>query len=292
MTRLVGVKCPGLHSVFSELKLAADDTDNRQKITYAVTEFEERYGLVLMAVTAPGLAGTIKAFVRPQPQAQTAFADLKQLVSPGLFAGQRALIVGGSRGLGEVTAKLLAAGGAQVQLTYCTGKSDAQKIVDEITGAGGQAGLCEWDVLQPRNNWSGLTSSTHLYYFASPHISGSEKTGFSSALFGTFCNYYVNGFAATAEGLQKIGLRNVFYPSTVFIDEMPANFLEYAMAKNAGEVLCQALGKKYPAMYFYYPRLPKMATDQTVGFHPVQNPAPAPILLAALQNFNDSTGLK
>jgi hypothetical protein len=32
-----------------------------------------------------------------------------------------------------------------------------------------------------------------------------------------------------------------------------------------------------------------MATDQTAGLHPVQNPDPAPIILAALQNFKDIT---
>ncbi len=289
MTRLVGVKCPGLQSIFSELNLTSSETGDLQKIKYAVSEFDDRHGLVLMAVTAPGLCGTIGAFIRPQSQAQSSFLDLKKLINEGKFAGQRALIVGGSRGLGEVTAKLLAAGGAQVQVTYHMGKSDAQKVVDEIIRDGGQASACEFDVLQPLNDWAGLKAPTHLYYFASPFISSSEKTNFSSTQFNAFCSYYVNGFAGVVEALQKLGLRNIFYPSTVFIDEMPANFLEYAMAKNAGEMLCQAFGKKYPKMHFYCPRLPKMATDQTVTFHPVKNPDPAPIILAALQNFRDST---
>jgi hypothetical protein len=288
MTRLVGVKCPGLQSIFSELNLTGGETDDLQKIKYAVSEFDDRYGLVLMAIAAPGLRGTIRAFIRPQPQAQATFLDLKKLIKDGEFVGQRALIVGGSRGLGEVTAKLLAAGEAQVQVTYRMGKNDAQKVVDEIIGGGGQASACELDVLQPRNDWAGLTAPTHLYYFASPFISGSEDASFSSTQFNTFCSYYVNGFAGMVETLQKLGLRNVFYPSTVFIDEMPAKFLEYAIAKNAGEVLCQAFEKKYPEIHFYYPRLPKMATDQTVSFHPAQNADPASIILAALQNFRDS----
>ena len=286
MTRLVGVKCPGLHSIFSELSLTAADTGDLKKIKYAVSEFDER-GLVMMSVAAPGLDGTIRAFIRPQPQMQTSFLDLKKLVSNGAFAGQRALVVGGSRGLGEVAAKLLAAGGAQVQLTYRLGKSDAQKIADEIIAGGGQASLCELDVLKPPKEWLGQSTPTHLYYFASPHISKSANF-FSSTLFNTFCSYYVNAFAEIVEPLQKLGLQNVFYPSTVFIDQLPANFLEYALAKNAGEVLCQALGKKYPEMYFHCPRLPKMATDQTVSLEPVQSPDPAPIILTALQTFRDS----
>lgn len=292
MTRLVGTKCPGLHSIFSELKLTAINSCDLQKIKYSVSEFDDRYGLVLMAVTAPGLCGTIKAFIRPQPQAQAAFLDLKKLVQDGAFARQRALVVGGSRGLGEVAAKLIAAGGAQVQFTYHRGRTDAQKVVEEILAGGGCASICELDILQPQNDLGGVTPPTHLYYFASPFILGSGKKNFSAELFNTFCNYYVGGFAGIVESMQKLGLRNVFYPSTVFIDEMPSNFLEYALAKSAGEVLCQALGKKYPEMHFHYPRLPKMATDQTASLPPVQNPDPAPIILAALQNFRNSIASK
>jgi len=286
MTRLVGVKCPGLHSIFSELKLATSDTGDLKKIKYSVSEFEDRYGLVSMSVVAPGLCGTIKAIIRPQPQVQTKFTALKKMINPEAFARQRALVVGGSRGLGEVTAKLLAAGGAEVQLTYRMGKTDAQKVVDEILADGGRASLYELDILQPHNSWVGLTAPTHLYYFASPFISGSEKN-FSFTVFNNFCNYYVSGFASIVESLQKLGLQNVFYPSTVFIDEMPSGFVEYVTAKGAGEKLCKALGKKYPEINFYCPRLPKMATDQTVSLHPVKNPDSTPIILAALHNFKD-----
>jgi hypothetical protein len=286
-TRLVGVKCPGLHSIFSELKLIASHTVDLKKIKYAVSEYDERYGLALLAIAAPGLNGNIKAFLRPEPQVQPPYLNLKKLVKDGEFAGQRALVVGGSRGLGEVAAKLLAAGGAEVQLTYRVGKPDAQRVVDEIIACGGLATLCELDVLRQQHDWVGVSMPSHLYYFASPLITGSAKN-FSSVLFNSFCDYFVSGFAGVVESLQKLGLRNVFYPSTVFIDERPNNFAEYFLAKSAGEGLCQALGQKYSGMHLYYPRLPKMATDQTASLQPVQSLDPAPIILEALQNFRAS----
>lgn len=287
MTRLVGVKCPGLNSIFSELKLAAASPDEVKKIQYAVSEFDARYGLTLLAVAAPGLSGSIKAFLRPPPQNQTSFKNLKRLVGEGEFAGQRALVVGGSRGLGEVAAKLLAAGGAMVQLTYRVGKTDAQKVVDEILTGGGHASMSELDVLHPQGDRAGMTAPTHLYYFATPFISGSEKN-FSPALYQTFHSYFIDGFAGVVESFQKAGLKNVFYPSTVFIDENPGNFAEYIQAKSTGEALCQTLAQKNPGMIFYCPRLPKMATDQTASLQPVPAPDSAPIILDALQKFRDS----
>lgn len=292
MTRLVGVKCPGLQSIFSELKLTASDTADLKKIKYAVSNLDNRFGLVSMAVTAPGLCGSIKAYIRPQAQAQSAFLDLKKLVRAREFAGQRALIVGGSRGLGEVAAKLLAAGGAEVQLTYHMGKFDALRIVDEILAGEGHASICELNVLQPQIDWVGRTAPTHLYYFASPFISGSKKKNFSPVLFNAFCNYYVSGFAGVVESFQKLGLKNVFYPSTVFVDELPPNFSEYVIAKSAGEAMCRVFAKKHHEMFFFCPRLPKMATDQTASLFPIQNPDPAPIILTALLNFRDSVDLK
>ncbi|QOY90732.1 SDR family oxidoreductase [Paludibaculum fermentans] len=49
------------------------------------------------------------------------------------------LITGGSRGIGAATARLAAAKGYTVCLTYLTGNEEAAKVTGEITAAGGQA---------------------------------------------------------------------------------------------------------------------------------------------------------
>lgn len=49
------------------------------------------------------------------------------------------LITGGSRGIGAATARLAAAKGHAVCLTYLSGSEDAARVTDEITSAGGQA---------------------------------------------------------------------------------------------------------------------------------------------------------
>ena len=59
---------------------------------------------------------------------------------------QSALIIGGSRGIGEVTAKILAAGGANVLITYNKGKNDAEKVVSDINSHGGVAAMLHYDI--------------------------------------------------------------------------------------------------------------------------------------------------
>ncbi len=61
------------------------------------------------------------SFARVPPVEQPTMRSLAGLVAPTEFAGCVALIVGGSRGLGELTAKLISSGGGRVIVTWQTG---------------------------------------------------------------------------------------------------------------------------------------------------------------------------
>ena len=103
-----------------------------------------------MAAEAPGMKGQIKSLLstktsRDNPSSRIVCRE----VESEEFAAQRALIVGGSRGLGEVTAKLLAAGGAEVVITYYHGEQDARRIVAEIVSHGANAEYLPLNVLEP-----------------------------------------------------------------------------------------------------------------------------------------------
>lgn len=60
-------------------------------------------------------------------------------LAPGALAGKTALITGSSRGIGADTARYLAAAGANVVINYRSKAPRAEKIVAEITEAGGVA---------------------------------------------------------------------------------------------------------------------------------------------------------
>ncbi len=289
-TRLVGMECPGHHSIFSSLNLAFfSDSGGVATLYYHVSDCNKRLALVSMDVKAPGVKGQLKAFLRPLPQGQAAFTDVCRQVESEEFSAQQALIVGGSRGLGEVTAKLLAAGGAEVILTYYRGEQDAQRIVEEIVAHGAHADCLPLNVLEPSQGLpdriADPSKPLYLYYFATPYIFGAAKGKFSSQRFDTFSKYYVSGFHRTVQTLADptIGLRKVFYPSSAAIEELPMDMAEYAAAKMAGELLCDFLQKAHPGLIIHKPRLPRVATDQTVSLLPVNNQEPVPVLLRNLR---------
>ena len=53
--------------------------------------------------------------------------------------GRRALVTGASRGIGAEIVRHLAADGASVAFTYGRSSAEAEKLVAEVTAAGGKA---------------------------------------------------------------------------------------------------------------------------------------------------------
>ena len=57
------------------------------------------------------------------------------------LTGQRALVTGGSRGIGAATARMLARHGADVAITYRTRQADAEAVANEIVAMGRRASI-------------------------------------------------------------------------------------------------------------------------------------------------------
>ena len=116
-----------------------------------------------------------------------------------------------------------------------------------------------------------------------PFIFQASRARFSYDLFARFCAFYVDGFESLFRVLKFAGLKNVFYPSSVAIDEHPLGMSEYVAAKLAGEVLCAFLSRTNRQIRFLIPRLPRLATDQTVSILRVDNEDPVPVMLRHLR---------
>jgi len=267
-SRLVGMVCPGLRSLFSHLSLEWEGPGSSVPLAYEVVKTHSQYGLVKMRCRAEGLVGEAEAFAPAEPQRQASISDLVAAVRAGEFQEQVALVIGGSRGLGELTAKVIAAGGGRVLLTYAVGRDDAARVAAEIRDFGGRVDLLQYDVTQPAaRQLSGLGDSipTHVYYYATCHISRARTQAFEPERLARFMAYYVYGFYDLCRCLKDAGPREVrvFYPSSVFVADRPRELTEYAMAKAAGEVLCADLPNLLPGIRVFVERLPRLMTDQT-----------------------------
>jgi len=70
-------------------------------------------------------------------------------MSTATLTGRRALVTGGSRGIGREIVRRLAADGASVAFTYSSSQADAEKLVAEVAGDGGTAIAIQADAAVP-----------------------------------------------------------------------------------------------------------------------------------------------
>lgn len=283
-TRLVGVHCPGLNSIYAQLTLTAnaarDMVTQTGDLAYTISTVDTRFSKINLALEMPGLEGEIIAFFRPAPTAQPSYSEVATTVERDEFDGVRALVVGGSRGLGEIAAKLLAAGGAEVTLSYHSGAGDARRVADEITAGGGQVQIMQLDVTA--ETLPKLPDITLLVYMSSPFIFAARNGVFTSSLFNKFCTHYIDGFNRICTTVAKGRKLNVLYPSSVAVGTLPKNMGEYAAAKAASEILCRHLELNHKGLRIHTPRFDRMPTDQTANIIPVKSADPLPVVHAAL----------
>jgi hypothetical protein len=292
LTRLVGMACPGLHSIFNSLSLKAclPSGEDSAGIRYRVDRVDQRFRRIVQSVRGCGWIGSVTCSARRPPTAQRSLESLKGLLGGNEFSRSTALIVGGSRGLGELTAKLIATGGGNVIITYSKGRSDAELLAHAINESGGRASILHYDVLQePESQLTALkTAPTHLYYFATPAIMDRRGASFNEGRFQGYVAFYISGFVKLVDALslrRPEGLR-VLYPSTVAIDNRPRGMTEYSMAKAAGEILCADIETNQPKILILRPRLPRLPTDQTASLQSVETDDPVEIMLSYIRDLH------
>jgi hypothetical protein len=295
-TRIVGMKCPGMHSIFSRINLefftdkAADVIGGQ--VHYFENYKDERVQIMKVGVKSEKMAGVLDTFFRPTPVAQPSYTELCARVTPSEFIGRRALIIGGSRGVGETTAKILAAGGADVVVTYNHGRTEAQAVEDEINDISlpGTCNFIQLDVCNIDSHsvfcFADGQLPTHIYFFASPYIQANRSNCWDAELFNKFCRFYLQAFSEIvslyAEVEQEGNGLCFFYPSSIYIEKPEKGFSEYAVAKAAGEALCIQLASRYKTSQFIAPRLPRMATDQTSSIISIKSESTFDVMYKAL----------
>ncbi|HEY0682987.1 MAG TPA: SDR family NAD(P)-dependent oxidoreductase [Steroidobacter sp.] len=289
---VVGMVVPGLYSIFSGLRLSLDagDRDVHNRMQFAVLSVARQFRSVRIGICGAGFRGSLEAIYREQPVEQPKIERITALISSEEFRNSTALIIGGSRGLGELTAKLIAAGGGHVAITYAAGKNDADAVVAELKNAGLSCEARFYDVHCPAEEQVvelGMVP-THLYYFATPMIVRRKSGLLDQERFSELTHFYLAAFVEVVQACGRLnpkGLR-VFYPSSNYVDMRPANMTEYAMAKAAGEVLCADLSRFIPGVRVLTRRLPQMLTDQTSSVLKLQSSDSIGIMLPIVREMH------
>jgi hypothetical protein len=261
-TEIVGMELPGLNSLFTQLKV--EFTKQAFKFPkFESIKIDERFGLLNMSYRAIHSRFEIEAFFRDPPAIMPSLKQIAPYIDKDEFRDVKALVVGGSRGLGELTAKIISLGGGSVTATYNLGESDARAFADDLIKAGLDCQICHFDVT--KSYLGNLETFDQLYYFASPKILIESKRPSDDNLYERYLSVYVDSFKNIANMfLAGNSNKGIFYPSTIFIDAPDKDFAMYSRVKALGEKVCIAL-EDHVGVKIMRPRLPRMKTDQTLG---------------------------
>nr|WP_256731328.1 SDR family NAD(P)-dependent oxidoreductase [Sphingomonas sp. dw_22] len=216
--------------------------------------------------------------------------NLRTTISGNLTKNDHVLIVGGSRGIGELTAKLVSLGGARVTITYARGENEAQSVAREIKSTGGKCDVMRLDVSESIAEQMSLPSSpfTHCYYFATPPIFRKRGLAFDRTTLDSFITFYIEAFHELSELLlSRNPQARIFTPSTSAIDERPAGSLEYVTSKLGTERLAEDMSRRHPKARIITSRFPRILTDQTATVLPVRSEDPLSILVPLIHSLHE-----
>ena len=283
----VGMVCPGLHSVFSSVQFVIGPKPTTE-LCFDIRKYDPRFRLFTVSFDG-ALCGELRAFLRPPPQLQPSAREVAGHLRGDEFKGTRSLVLGGSRGLGEITAKIIAAGGGDVIVSYAVGRDDALAVAAEINAYG--RGCCEIAQLQLREAFRGLpgidpSGLDAVYFFSTPRIYARRNELFDRKAFDEFVDFYLQRFYELCRWLEEVQRPRplkVYLPSTIFITERPKGMTEYAMAKAAAEALADDLNRSLSNVTVIHSRLPRLATDQTASILNVSVAANLEAMLAVVR---------
>lgn len=290
VTRLVGLESPGQQSLLSLFDLTPSPSAPADRLFYEVETADPRFSLVKMRVSGGRLEGRVEAFYRPLPVDQAPFEAARAHTGDDAFRGVRALVVGGSRGLGEVAAKLLAAGGADVLVTYRVLGEEAERVVRDICAGGGRATAIRWNALRPERSAAALErlgGPTHLLYFATPRMTPRRQPHFSGSALRSMSALYVDGLVRTCRACRALtdSQLTLFFPSVRWVDQPARGTAESAAAKAAGEAACRSLAAVDRKLRVVIQRFPRLNTDQAQSLTPSPADDPLPVLATALREL-------
>ena len=261
-TRLVGMECPGLYSIFTGLKLQFDGDVTASALNWAVSYWNADLRLMKIKVEAPGVSGAIEAILHPADVTQPSAADVARHLLPDEFAGQHALVVGGSRGLGETVAKIVAMGGGRATITYHSAAEEARRVKAEIEAAGARCEVLRYDVLEAAAPTAPAGPFTQIYYFATPRIRPDAAS--DDSVRAEYRGVYCDGQARLLDAFQAAVATDavLYYPSTIFAEQPDAGFEAYAGAKRDGEASAREAASA-SGLRALVQRLPRLRTGQS-----------------------------
>ncbi len=296
---LAGMEIPGAQALLLEVEIdfvfrSVAQTDTLD-VSFGLSRYDARFGLLTLAAELRHdgvLLSRLRVRSLRRPHSVETDLDQARAELPrnaAALAGRKALVVGGSRGLGAQIVAQLALCGAEVAFTYQSSAEEADRLVAALAGTDRTVRGYQGDARDPAF-WSEIAVDLE---------DGVDLVVCSAwpvfAKLGTAPSAVEAAVAHVGAGLAMVaGPLLAFLPlgrgdrldAVVLSSELvrapdPA-YWHYATGKAAVEGLCRVLAPSYPHARFYIVRPSMLATDyaqSAVGSAPMHPAVAARIIL-------------
>ncbi len=285
LSYFVGMICPGKNSLISKIEINFQPNfdskkNNHKYLNFRLMRFLKAFNQLNLNFNGK-INGNILAYKYTSPNKYN-FKDLKKFSSIKLtdtLKKKKSLVLGGSRGLGEITSKFLILQKCMTYVSYNVGIKDIEKIKKQIDQKYSPfLKFLKLDIFDKKIEKiiDKYKNIDYLFYFASPKILGTSNGKFSKSMFKEYIKFYLHSFKKICAILNKTSKKNikVFYPSTIFISNKNQNFQEYVLAKRLAENELTKFQKKLKKIKIIIYRLPEMNTEQNskiIGKNDINN---------------------
>ena len=270
LSYFVGMVCPGFKSILTSIDINFDNKKDKSKnINFFLKRFDKRINL-LKTYFSNNIFGTINSFTYSGDVKQPTIRKIKKFINKKEFSKINSLIIGGSRGLGELSAKILSLGGANTTITYYQGIKEAKKIKENIKIETGQ--ICKISKLNIisknfKKEIKKFLNQDFIFYYPTPKILNTKNEKFSYQKFKYYYRFYVKQFIILCNFMERYSNKQIiiFYPSTIFTLNESNHFKEYVKAKLIGEKKIVKINKNFKKVKIISNKLPQLHTDQSSG---------------------------
>ena len=282
ISEIVGMQTPGLHSFFLSARI--NFKQNKFVSNFFIEHIDFRFNLLKISINANSFTCKVDAILRPKPAYGTSLINMRSMVDDSEFCNVNALIIGGSRGLGESVAKLIALGGGESLITYSNGYDDCLSLSNSISKIGKKCSIAKITIPDDLHLFEKLENFNHIYYFPTPKIFGKRNVQYDKNLYNIFYEIYVNSFKKLLEIFSKTQKKiSIFYPSSISVNNPLPELAEYIEAKIVGEKLCKKFNHKNITILIS--RLPRTKTDQTMSLLEAKSKNPEDVMLPLVRKM-------
>ena len=167
LSYIIGMQVPGLNSIFSSVKIIINRQNNNNLLNLDL--LDSRFGFANLSYFGNNINAKLKAFFRPSPINLPSVKYIEKKIKKKInLENINILIIGGSRGIGAWITKLVTISGANVTMTYSSGKKEAELIKSDLLSIGLNCKIKKLSISDKHKIKLPSGKFDHLYYFPTP----------------------------------------------------------------------------------------------------------------------------